>query len=61
MGRGKGVVGRKGEGLLRNMYKGHMDKVKGGRIEGGRQQWVGQGGVLGGEWRQLYLNNSKKN
>ena len=22
---------------LRNMYKGHMDKANGGRLEGGRQ------------------------
>ena len=29
--------------VLRNMYKGHMDKVKGGRLEGGRQGWVGWG------------------
>ena len=26
------------------MYKGHMDKAKGVRFEGGRQGWVGQGG-----------------
>ena len=32
----KGIMGGKGEGLSRNMYKGHMDKAKGGRIEGGR-------------------------
>ena len=42
------------------MYKGHMDKAKGGRIKGGRWGWMGQGGVQGGKWRQLYLNNSKK-
>ena len=34
-------MGLKGEGLSRNMYKGHMDKAKGGRIEGGRGEWVG--------------------
>ena len=30
------IMGEKWEGLSRNMYKGHMDKAKGGRIEGGR-------------------------
>ena len=40
------------------MYKGHMDKAKGGGIEGGRWEWVGWGGLLGGKWRQLYLNNN---
>ena len=25
------------------MYKGHMDKVKGGRFEGGRCGWMGWG------------------
>ena len=29
-------------------------------MEGGRWGWVGQGGVVGGNWRQLYLNNNKK-
>ena len=27
----------------RNIYKGHMDKAKGGRFEGGRWGWVGWG------------------
>ena len=27
------------------MYKGHMDKAKGGRFEGGRQGWVSQEGM----------------
>ena len=31
------------------MYKGHMDKAKEGRIEGGRQRLVGRGGMVGGE------------
>ena len=29
------------------MYKVHMDKAKGGKIEGGRWTWVGQGEWLG--------------
>ena len=44
---------------LRNMYKGHMDKAKGGRFKGGRQGWMGWRGVLRWKWRQLYLNNNK--
>ena len=28
-------------GTSRNMYKGHMDKAKVGRFEGGRRGWVG--------------------
>ena len=39
-----GDNGGEGEGSSRNMCKGHMDKAKGGRFEGGRQGWVGQGG-----------------
>ena len=42
------------------MYKGHTDKAKGGRIEGGRWGWLGQRGVVRGKCRQLYLNNNKK-
>ena len=49
-----------GEGLSRNMYKGPMDKPKGGRIKGERWRWVEPGGVEGRKWRQLYLKNNKK-
>ena len=48
---------KEGEGSSRNMCKGPMDKAKGGRIEGGRRGWVGQGKVVARKWRQLYLNN----
>ena len=53
------VSKEKGEGSSRNMYKGHMDKAKGGQDQGWK---VGMGGVGeewwgGGKWRQLYLNN----
>ena len=34
--------------VVRNMYKGHMDKAKGGRIEGGRWGWGGLGEGTGG-------------
>ena len=32
-------------------------KPKEGRIKGGKWGWLGSGGVVGGKWRQLYLNN----
>ena len=41
--------------MSRNMYKGPMDKAKEG--EGLRVWW---GKVVAGRWRQLYLNNNKK-
>ena len=53
-------MGGKGEGLSRNMYKGHVDKLKEGRIEGRRWDCLVCGGVVGRKWRQLYLNNNKK-
>ena len=34
---------KRGEGSLGNMYEGHIDKAKGGRIEGGRWRWLGWG------------------
>ena len=43
------------------MYKGHTDKAKVGRFEGGRHRWVGWRGMVGRKWRQLYLNNNRKN
>ena len=51
-------MGGKGRKVFRNMYKGHMDKAKGGWDRG----WeVGMARVRGvwGKWRQLYLNNNK--
>ena len=51
---------KKREGLSKNMHKGHMDKAKGGGIEGGRWGWLGSGKWWGEKWRQLYLNNNKK-
>ena len=37
----EGIIGGKGERVLRNKYKGHMDKTKGGvgSGEGGRNGW----------------------
>ena len=34
---------KKGGGVFRNIYKGHMDKTKGGRIKGGKGGWLGLG------------------
>ena len=45
--------GGKGERVLRSIYKGHMNKTKGG-CEVGMNR-------VGGKWRQLYLNNNNKN
>ena len=52
-------MGGRGEGSSRNMYKGHVDKVKGGKIKGGGGKAV-MGWSGGGKWRQLYLNTNKK-
>ena len=54
-------MGERREGLSGNPYKGPMAKDNRGRIEG-RGWWVGvgQGKVMVGKWRQLYLNNNKK-
>ena len=43
------------------MYKGHMDKAKGGWDWGWEVGMAGVGGSGGGgKWRQLYLNKNKK-
>ena len=52
--------GKKGKGCQGTCIKDPWTKSKGGRIEGGRWGWVGQGRVVEGKWRQLYLNNNKK-
>ena len=52
----RGKVGRD----FRNIYKGHMDKTKGGGIRGGRWGWLRLGGMVWGGRRQLYMNNNKK-
>ena len=53
-------MGGKGKGFFRNIYKGHMDKTKGGRFEGRRWGWLGWGKWWGEKCRQLYLNNNKR-
>ena len=52
--------GKKGKGCQGMCIKDTWAKPKGGRTEGGRWGWVGQGKVVAGKWRQLYLNNNKK-
>ena len=51
---------KKVEGWKGACLKDTWTKPKGGRIEDGRRGWVQQRGVVGGKWRQLYLNNNKK-
>ena len=50
----------KGEGFSGTTIKDTWTKPKVGRIKGGKWGWLGWGGVVGGEWRKLYLNNNKK-
>ena len=53
-------MGGKGGRILRNKYKGHMDKTKGGCWNQGSE--VGMTGVRGrsgGKFRQLYMKNNK--
>ena len=42
---GRDSRGRGGR-VFRNMYKGHRDKTKGGRIKGGKWGWLGWGGEM---------------
>ena len=37
-----------------------MDKTKEGWDQGWEVEMTGEGGVVRGKWRQLYLNNNKK-
>ena len=46
--------------VFRNMYKGHMDKTKGGYDQGWEVEMAGVGGEVGRKWRQPYFNNNKK-
>ena len=49
-----------GKGHRGTYIKDTWTKPKGGRTEGGRWEWLGWGGVVGGKWRQLYLNDKNK-
>ena len=46
-------MGEEGRRVFRNIYKGHMDKTKGGGSKGRRWVWLGWGQVVGGKRRQL--------
>ena len=59
-GRWEGITGMIREGSSRNMYKGHMDKAKGGRIEGGRWRMGGVWGVVVGEMETTLLEQQYK-
>ena len=55
----RGNMGKKGKGHQGTCMKDPWTKPKGGRIEGRRWGWVGQGDVVVEKWRQVYLNNKK--
>ena len=55
---GRDNVGKGGR-VFSNMYKGHMDKTKGGKIMGRKWVWWGLGEMVGGKWTQLYLTIKK--
>ena len=49
------------KGLQGTCIKDPWTKSMGGRIEGRRWGWVGGWGkVVVGKWKQLHLNNNKK-
>ena len=50
-----------GKGHQETCIKDTWTKLKGGKIECGRWGWLGWMGVVGGKWRQLFLNNNLKN
>ena len=51
---------RKGEGFSGTSMRDTWTKPKRGGIKGGRWEWLGWKRVVGGKWRQAYLNNNKK-
>ena len=52
-------MGVRREGFSETTIKDSWTKPSGGGIKGGRWGWLGWGEVVGGEGRQLYLNNNK--
>ena len=50
----------RGEGCQGTCIKDTWTKPNGGMIKSGRWGWLGWRGVVGGKWRQLYLNNNLK-
>ena len=58
-GRWEGIMGVRKEGFSGTTIKDTWTKPRGGGIrEGGGDAW-GEGGVVGGKCRKLYLNNNK--
>ena len=55
-----GNGGKRGKGCQGTYIKDTRTKSKVGRMEGERWGWLGLGVVVGGKWRQLYLNDNKK-
>ena len=49
--------GERGKGPQKTCIKDTRTKPKEARIEGRRWGWLGCGGVEGGKWRQLNVNN----
>ena len=49
-----------GEGFSGTHIKDTWTTTKGVRIKGGKWGWLRWGRVVGGKWKQLYLNNNKK-
>ena len=54
-----GDNGGKGRRVFRNMYKGHVDKTKGGWKQRREMGMAGVGRVVGDECRRLLLNKNK--
>ena len=52
--------GWNGEEFSGTSIKDTWTKPKEDRIKGGKWGWLGEGGVVMGKWRQLYLNNNTK-
>ena len=50
-------MGGKEGRVFRNMYLGHLDKTKKGSDQGWGVGMAKVGEMVGGKWRQLYLNN----
>ena len=53
-------MGGRGKGHQGTYIKDTWTKPKGDRIKGERWVVLGWKGVVGGKWRQLYLNNNFK-
>ena len=52
-------MGKEGR-VFRNMYKGHLDKTKGGKIKGGEWGWLGRRGSGGRKMETTVLEKQLK-